>query len=275
MDQIEISENETNLKKPRFRNFLERKGMVDFSLALLANFIVGPIALAIYFPLNDKYRILGDTYNFHAVLTFMCFTILPCLYLFVEQIIVRRSDYLSIRRKNYLYFSTKKGLSPKNIVNSLLQGLLMHAGLFYPWVVLSQEYMPGVTNLRYFFFDQREWALYMFFVTLNVIMMEYYTKAFIQIQAEETIKKIKFASKYNSQRIGKWVGFALQFLVWMGGHWLELTWLPAYMGFANAFFFVMISGLLTGYTVYKTENIFGVTIGHILLNVFITATYRV
>jgi hypothetical protein len=135
--------------------------------------------------------------------------------------------------------------------------------------------MPGVSDLKYFFFSRGEWALYIFFVALNVIMMEYYTKAFIQIQAEETIKKIKFSSKYNPQQIGKWVGFVLQFIVWMGGHWLELTWLPRYMGFVNAFFFVLVSGILTGYTVYKTENIFGVTVGHILLNVFITATYRV
>jgi hypothetical protein len=257
----------TKQEKKQLRTLLEEKGLVDFSFAILANIIVGPIALALYFPLDGNYRILGNDYFFHALLTFVCFTALPFLYLLIEQ---------PLRRKNNFFFlSTRKGLTPKKIVSSLVQGVLMHAGIFYPWVVLAQKYVPGVIRLRYFFFQPGDWALYLFFVTLNVIMFEYYSKGFIQLQLEQAISKIKFRLPWDARKIGKMSAFVVQFIVWMGGHWLELTWLPQYMGFVNAFFFVLVSGVLTGYTVYKTENIFGVTVGHILLNVFITATYKV
>ncbi|NHJ39704.1 MAG: hypothetical protein FK731_06690 [Asgard group archaeon] len=261
-------EDKTKIKKKMlFGEIIEKKGMNGLFLAVLANLIVGSIALAIYFPLEGKYQILSSEYFFHAVLTFACFAILPIIYLTIEQIITKKG--------NYFYFSTLKGLTPKKIVSSIAQGILMHAGLFYPWVVLSQKYMPGVSKLHYFFIKPGDWAFYILFVSLNVIMMEYYTKAFIQIQCEEAISSVKMPYGYQPRKVGKLIGFVLQFFVWMGGHWLELTWLPNYLGLVNAIFFIMVSGLLTGFTVYKTGNIFGVTIGHILLNVFITATYNI
>ncbi|NHK31201.1 MAG: hypothetical protein FK730_07605 [Asgard group archaeon] len=265
---LEIIEDKKEIsKKLRISETIKEKGMSRFFLAILANIIVGPIALALYFPLDGNYRILKDEYFFHAVITFVCFAILPVIYLGIEQLITKRT--------NYFYISTLKGFNPKKVVNSFLQGILMHAGIFYPWVVLSQRYMPGVAKLNYFFIKPGDWAWYILFVSLNVIMMEYYTKAFIQIQFEEAISAIKMPFGYQPRKVGKLVGFVVQFIVWMGGHWLELTWLPNYLGLVNAIFFIMVSGLLTGYTVYKTGNIFGVTIGHILLNVFITATYNV
>lgn len=272
-----IQENKANLvgnedkkqinKKFRISETIKEKGMNRFFLAILANIIVGSIALAIYFPLEGNYRILRDEYFFHALLTFACFAVLPIIYLGIEQLVTKKN--------NYFYISTLKGLTPKKVISSIIQGIVMHAGLFYPWVLLSQKYMPGVSKLHYFFIKPGDWVWYIFFVSLNVIMMEYYTKAFIQIQFEEAISAIKMPFGYQPRKVGKLVGFVLQFIVWMGGHWLELTWLPNYLGLVNAIFFIMVSGLLTGYTVYKTGNIFGVTIGHILLNVFITTTYNV
>ena len=239
--------------------------------AIMANLIVGPIALVLYFTLTylGDFTILRSEYYFHAVLTVSCFTVLPMLYLLLFKIITKRGKYL--------FIGTKKGLTPKKIISGLLQGIGMHAGIFYPWVLLAQKYVPGVDSLRFMYFfgfnTPMDWFLSLFFVFLNILMFEVYSKAFIQIQFAEAKGSMQLFKGRFRIKGGKKLGFILQFLVWMGGHWLEMTWLPDYMGFTNALFFIIVSGVLTGFTVYKTENIFGVTLGHFLLNVFIMATY--
>lgn len=252
---------------------LKTESPIDISLkeAIINNLIVGPIALILYFALtySGNFEILNSEYNFHAVLTFCCFAVLPLLYTAIFQLVTRRAKYL--------FLGTKKGLTPKKVISSLVQGVAMHAGIFYPWVVLAQKYVPDVRSLRlmYMFgFDTPlDWFINMSFIAINVMMFEIYSKAFIQLQFAEAKGSIRLFNDRIVIRGGKRLGFILQFLVWMGGHWLEMTWLPDYMGFTNALFFIIMSGLLTGYTVYKTENIFGVTLGHILLNVFIIAHF--
>jgi len=243
---------------------------VTLKQAIIANIIVGPIALAIYFPLTylGSFRILKSEYYFHALLTFICFAIVPLIYLIIFQI--------KTGRAKYLFFGTKKGFSRRNIFDSFFQGIVMHWGIFFTWVLIAQKTVPGVFTLVYFLSTPKDWFWQILFVTLNVSMFEFYSKAFIQIQlaeATKTTKPIKlFKGKMTLER-GKSIGFIVQFIVWMGGHWLEFTWLPNYMGLWNAIFFIVVSGLITGYTVYKTENILGVTIGHVMLNVFLMIAF--
>ncbi|MHA1121903.1 MAG: hypothetical protein ACTSPC_03740, partial [Candidatus Heimdallarchaeota archaeon] len=177
--------------------------------------------------------------------------------------------------KGFLFFmATKNGLRPKNIISSLLQGLAMHAGIFFPWVVLSQKYLDNVYPLYYFLGNSQEWFWWIFFVSLNVIMFEFYSKAFVQIQFSEIQNEFTILGRKITLKDGRFLGFMLQFVVWMFGHIQELRWLPTYIGPINAVFFIIVSGVLTGWTVYKTENIFGVTLGHIMLNVFIAITFN-
>ncbi|MHA1355030.1 MAG: hypothetical protein ACTSR1_07660, partial [Candidatus Heimdallarchaeota archaeon] len=77
--------------------------------------------------------ILNNMYYFPYLLSFCCFFVLPVLYLIIFRIITKK--------KTRLFISTKKGLEPKNIISSLMQGFAMHAGLFFPWVALVQIYL--------------------------------------------------------------------------------------------------------------------------------------
>jgi len=65
------------------------------------------------------------------------------------------------------------------------------------------------------------------------------------------------------------LGLVTSILVWIIGHITEFLWLQDFLGPANAVFYLLISGVLTAYTVWHTENIFGVTIGHIIFGVTI------
>ncbi|MBN1330511.1 MAG: hypothetical protein JXA54_13640 [Candidatus Heimdallarchaeota archaeon] len=276
---IEDSTEALDGESPQSREF-EKDHIVDLKVvqpddnlqitikqAILNNLIIGPIALAIYFPFEylGPFQILNSNYYFHALISFISFAVVPIVYLIVFQKITGRA--------RYLFFGTKAGFSKKKIISSILQGILMHAGIFYPWVVLSQKYVPGVQHLIYFIPSPIDWFWQIFFVTLNVIMFEYYSKSFIQIQFTEAKGSFTILRKRIEFQKGKMLGFCLQYFVWIGGHWLEMSWLPDYLGIKNAMVFIIVSGFLTGYTVYKTENIIGVMLGHVLLNVFLMVTY--
>ncbi|NHJ32624.1 MAG: hypothetical protein FK732_07165 [Asgard group archaeon] len=253
-----------NMLTPKIK---ESDPRITIKQAILANLIVGPIALAVYFPLElGGFRILGDEYFFHALLSFICFAIIPCIYLVFFQIKTGKGFFF--------FMTTRKGLKPRNIISSLIQGLAMHAGIFFPWVVLSQKYIENVYPLFYFLSNAQEWFWWIFFISLNVIMFEFYSKAFIQIQFSEIQNEFTILGRRITLKDGKFLGFMLQFAVWMFGHIQELMWLPTYIGQVNAVFFIIVSGVLTGWTVYRTENIFGVTLGHIMLNVFIAITFN-
>ncbi len=237
--------------------------------AVIANIIVGVIALAIYFPVEylGHFEILGSEYYFHVVLMFVCFAVVPIIYLAIFQI--------KTGKAKYFFLATKKGMSSKKIISSLIQGCVMHAGLFYPWILLSQKYMTNVNPIRYFLFGPGEWIALMSFFALNVIVFEFYSKAFIQIQFSQAKGSLKLFNGALEIKSGKMLGFILQNIAWLGGHIQEFFWLRDYIGVANSIFFIIVSGVLTGLTVMETENIFGVSFGHVLLNVLIIATYAV
>jgi len=250
-----------------------KKHFFPFSLkeAIKANLIVGTIALVIFFPLKylATFEIMGSSYYFHATLTFLCFTTVPVLYLIITQLI-------KTKRIQTLFLSTRTGRSRKNVLKSLLQGLGMHAGIFYPWITLANRNVPGVSSLDFWYFHLNtpiDWFREILFISLNIIMFEYYSKAFVQLQFTEAAGALILGRGKRVLKVGKRGAFLLQFIVWMGGHWLEFTWLPDVMGLANAIAFITLSGLLTGLTVYDTENIFGVTIGHIMLNILVMITF--
>ncbi|MHA1367043.1 MAG: hypothetical protein ACTSP5_11610 [Candidatus Heimdallarchaeota archaeon] len=90
---------------------------VTLKEAIIANLIIGPIALGLYFGIyygihiaNPIY-ILNNMYYFPYLLSFCCFFVLPVLYLIIFRIITKK--------KTRLFISTKKGLEPKNIISGL------------------------------------------------------------------------------------------------------------------------------------------------------------
>lgn len=256
-------------KKFRIIKYVFDDESSPFSLkeAIIANVIVGIIALAIYFPVEflSYAHIFNERYYFHVVLSLICFVILPMIYLVIYQ--------LKTKKMKYFFISTEKGLKPKKIISSLIQGIVMHAGIFYPWILLTQKYSGKVVPLVYYLSSANDWALQLTFFALNVIMFEFYSKAFIQIQFTESKGALELFNGFITIKGGKWLGFILQNCVWIGGHIQEFFWLKDYLGSVNAIFFIIISGILTGLTVLETGNIFGVTVGHVLLNVLLTVTY--
>ncbi|HUU76758.1 MAG TPA: hypothetical protein VMX55_00335 [candidate division Zixibacteria bacterium] len=248
---------------------IREEDISKFSLkeAIIANGVVGIIALAIYFPVEflSYTHIFNERYYFHVVLSLICFVALPMIYLLIFQ--------LKTKKTKYFFTSTEKGLKPKKIISSLIQGIVMHAGIFYPWVLLTQKYSGKVVPLVYYLSSANDWALQLTFFALNVIMFEFYSKAFIQTQFTEAKGALEFFNGSLTIQGGKWLGFILQNFVWIGGHIQEFFWLKDYLGSVNAVFFILVSGILTGLTVLETGNIFGVTVGHVLLNVLLTITY--
>jgi hypothetical protein len=247
----------------------EKIPKVTTTEAFIANIIIGIIALTIYFPveITTDFTILNDEYYGHVVISLLAFVAVPVLYFILFRVITGK--------RTLFFIATRKGLQPKNIISSLIQGITMHAGIFYPWILISQNYAKNIFHLANNLYFLEELPVYLSFVALNVIMFEYYSKSVIQIQFMEAEKAIRLFGGKIRIKGGKWIGFVLQNIAWIGGHIQEYLWLRYYLGPVNAAFFIIVSGVLTGWTVMKTENIFGVVIGHILLNVFITLTYAV
>ncbi|MBD3193126.1 MAG: hypothetical protein GF308_21010 [Candidatus Heimdallarchaeota archaeon] len=257
--------------KQRTNNIInekEEQPQISMKEAIFSNLIVGIFAASVYFPLEFVITVplLGlSGYYRHVLVTLICFVLIPLIYL---------TGFRLIRRKkNYYFTTTREGLRPKKIISSLLQGIFMHAGIFYPWIVISQKFLPNVKTLSYFLPKPIDWFLWLFFVALNVIMFEFYSKAFVQLQFSKAKGSILLIKKRITIHGGYLLGFILQNLVWLGGHVQEFFWLKDYLGVANSICFILVSGILTGLTVWKTQNIFGVTFGHILLNVLVTLTY--
>lgn len=251
----------------KFNSDKEFSNQISLKEAVIANLIVGILALSIYFPVefSGNFYLLNERYYFHVLLSLICFVMLPTIYLTIYQI--------KTRKARYFFTSTQKGLSTRKIISSLIQGLAMHAGIFFPWVLLTQKFSTSVDSLSYYLPTTKDWVLQLVFFTLNVLMFEFYSKAFIQIQFTEAKGELLLFNGKLKIKGGKWLGFILQNLVWLGGHVQEFFWLKDYLGPINAIFFILVSGILTGLTVLETENFFGVVVGHVLLNVLLTITY--
>jgi hypothetical protein len=183
---------------------------------------------------------------------------------------------LVTKKKTKLFITTKKGLAPKNIIASILQGFAMHAGLFFPWVALVQIYLADKVDTLSFFPitpNPDDYFFMIFFIALSVTRTEYYTKAFVQIQLSEAVGSISLFRGKLVISGGKKLGLTASIIIWILGHITEFFWLQDFLGPANAIFYLVIAGVLTAYTVWHTENIFGVTLGHILLNIFLVIAF--
>ena len=79
---------------------------VTLKEAIIANLIIGPIALGLYFGIyygihiSNPIYILNNMYYFPYLLSFCCFFVLPVLYLIIFRIITKK--------KTRLFISTKK-----------------------------------------------------------------------------------------------------------------------------------------------------------------------
>lgn len=248
----------------------DERPQISMKGALLSNLIVGLSAAGVYFPLEFIITkpLLGlSGYYRHVLVTLICFVFIPIFYLTIFHLISGKA--------RYYFITTKEGLRSKKILSSLLQGIFMHAGIFYPWIVLSQKFMSNVDALSYYLPKTIDWFSWLFFVALNVIMFEFYSKAFVQLQFSKAKEALFLFKKRIKIPGGYFLGFILQNLYWLGGHVQEFFWLKNYLGVVNSICFIVVSGILTGLTVWKTQNIFGVTFGHVLLNVLVTLTYAI
>ncbi|MFW9924750.1 MAG: hypothetical protein ACFFDW_15825 [Candidatus Thorarchaeota archaeon] len=263
----ELKSEKTKVKILEFTFDGDKHSDLSLKQAVINNIVVGIIALAIYFPIEfyGHFEIMHDQYFFHVVLSLIAFVAIPIIYLTIFQ--------WKTKKAKYFFVTTKKGLQPKKIISSLLQGIAMHAGLFYPWILLAQKYLKGVNSLHYFLINPMDWFYQIMFFALNVLMFEYYSKAFIQLQFTEAKGSLRLFGGAIEIKSGKWLGFILQNIAWLGGHIQEFFWLQDYIGVVNAVFFILVSGILTGLTVLESENIFGVSLGHVLLNIFVLVTY--
>ncbi|MFX1513130.1 MAG: hypothetical protein ACFFCQ_11130 [Promethearchaeota archaeon] len=181
---------------------------------------------------------LGD-YETHVLVNTFFYLIIPLL-------------FLSTTRSSY-YFTTEEGLKRRNLAVSFGWGCGIHLFIFFPWFgyFVFEGLKPGF--ISWYVSPLHGLPLYMLTVVINVTTVEYFTKAFCQLQIEEAFNKK--------------IAFIAQFFYWLAGHIIEYLWLVEYTGIFHAVGLIVVSGLLTGLLVSETENIYGVTVGHILLNV--------
>jgi len=72
-----------------------------------------------------------------------------------------------------------------------------------------------------------------------------------------------------AERFGSIYGFLGQFLFWIAIHVPEYYVSLSLMGNVGSLFFIVSSGLLTGYVYLKSGNVLGLMTGHALLNILL------
>ncbi len=206
-------------------------GFIASSGFLLLRFKSSPFYIASFVGLGD--------YETHVVINSFFFLIIPLL-------------YLGIIRSSY-YLTTKKGQKRRNLIKSFYIGCGMHLFLFFPWFgyFVFEGLKPGF--IEWYVSPLHGIPIYLLTVAVNITTVEYYTKSFCQLQISEA---------FNEK-----IAFITQFFYWVIGHVIEYLWLEPYTGSLHATGIIVVSGLLTGLVVTETENIYGVTVGHFLLNV--------
>lgn len=147
----------------------------------------------------------------------------------------------------------------KPILGEVKKGFLSGIFIYIPFLIWVCAYIPS--NREFFkdfaagVFDGNpsHFILWNLFTAMNVMPVDYFTKRIVQHEVESL-----FGAK---------IGFVAQLAVWCAGHVPEiLELLAGIMGIWGAAIFVVASGATTGLVYWKTRNVFGMMVGHWILN---------
>ncbi len=159
------------------------------------------------------------------------------------------------RESLLLLLGTKKGRSLRYILRSLLEGMLIYVVLMFPLFYLGRQWNP----LLFSWFDANQ----------NPRIIVYIVGAAVSVTSVELITKGYLMTTSLEKNIPKTIIFSSSLIAWIFGHVVEFLWLSVYVPAWYAIFLLLLAGLLSITSVFNTENIIGVTIGHIMINVLI------
>lgn len=153
------------------------------------------------------------------------------------------------------FFATKNGSSKRNLFRGFVEGNLVYLLISLPLFLLAVVLYPET----FWWFRQNrnpEFLIWLGYAIISVTSVEFVTKSYIMIPLLNRNKN-------------KLIIFSLALLTWCLGHIIEFIWLSSYVPNYYAIIIVLEAGIFSIYVVLRSENIYGVWSGHILLNVFI------
>jgi hypothetical protein len=144
------------------------------------------------------------------------------------------------------YFGTSKGFSKENLIKSLVEGNII--------------YLVIAFLLVYF---------WMFYAYTNWDKPVHIVGAIISVTSVELITKGYTLITLLRTDVNKPTAFSFTMVVWVIGHYIEFLWLSRYISGLQAAFIILLTGIMSTLTVLRYENVFGVWIGHVNLNILI------
>ena len=161
----------------------------------------------------------------------------------------------------YLFYRTMKYGEPLrwgNIDMGFMEGIVIYL-IFAGYILL---YYPS--HPEFFKGYQRNGfsLLFRFFLmALNVASVDFFTKRFIQYPIKEMY--------------GSVISLCVQTGIWLIAHYPESLWLKDLMGEIGSWVFLAFTGILTGISYNRTENVSGQMAGHVILNLIIVGVVNV
>ncbi len=149
-------------------------------------------------------------------------------------------------------FGTEIGMSSRFIVRSLLEGLFIYVFVLFPFFYIGRLWDSRLFS--WFNVDENP-AVFIYVVgaVISVTSVEFITKGYLMITSIE-------------RGISRPLIFASSMCAWLIGHVVEYLWLSVYVPSWYAIILLITAGILSIRSVFNTENILGVWLGHILIN---------
>ena len=193
----------------------------------------------------------------HEISVFISFLLLPFIYL------VHTASDNSIKppvvdTRNWSSYSARVVFrSLGGLDRGFLEGLFIYfifAGYVFLYYVNNNEFFTDYAKMGW------EIPIFLFFIALNVMPVDFFTKRFIQAPL--------------SVQYGPRIAIILQTLVWLAAHIPESLWLDDLMGTVGVWVFLGFTGLITGISYERTKNVSGMMAGHVVLNLFVVIMAR-
>lgn len=142
----------------------------------------------------------------------------------------------------------------KDLVVAIFGGVLVYQIASYVFI------SNGIFFRGWIPFSTFELAVNLFLVGIMASLTDFWTRGFILLQV--------------SKRYGSHWGLICQNAAWFIIHFYEIQLLNYYIGWFSAIVLTLVLGILGDFIALRTRNLFGLMIGHFLLNLQIALVAR-
>lgn len=209
------------------------------------------LATIIYFILNFVYKVNVTSIDnpIRSVIQGISYILIPLIW----YIFIIHEDTKLNSITNFL--STKKGRTKKYQLIGFIEG-----NVFYVLISLPLFLYGTIINKNLFrWFNSTinpDYLLFLVYAIISVTSVEFVSKSYVMIPLLE-------------RNLNKKLIYSLALIVWTLGHIVEYIWLVTYIPSLYTIFILIQAGIFSIFAVLRSENVYGVWSGHILLNVFI------